>query len=116
MQNRTSENGKLGALQEALRMAAAEPREQARNLELFRRVAEQIREGDPKVKFLDQELADQGVIDEPVRALIERVDQCFDQLVQSPDPFVWTEAALVRSPLWRKLRRLAGKALRKIHG
>lgn len=107
------EDARLGSIIQALQLLAAEPDEQIEALSAFARIAREMEAGEP-VQRVDRELADEGVLPPASFATLERVDTCFEQILQSGDPEIWTERGIRTHPLWQRVRELARQSLEEL--
>lgn len=107
------EDARLGSIIQALQLLAGEPDTQIEALSAFARIAREMQAGEP-VQRVDRELADEGVLPPESFAALERVDACFEQILQSDDPEIWTETGIRTHPLWHQVRELARRSLEEL--
>jgi hypothetical protein len=94
----------------ALRALAADPDTQVQQLDAFRQVAGEVRDGVRDMVPVDDQLQRQGQLPDEAASRVRELDACFDRMVAAGEP-MFTAEAVRSAPEWTEARQLARRAL-----
>ncbi len=106
-------DAELALMVDVLELLGAGPERQVAELDAFREVATQLREGVVDMVRLNDSLERRGALPPRVAAAVRRIDARFDAMIDAGES-MFTEEAVRNSPEWEEVRRVARGALAEL--